>query len=525
MKKILKLSILLLALLLPATAAAHDFEVDGIYYNINGNEAEVTYRGEVSDQYDNEYSGSVTIPETVTHNGTTYSVTTIDNDAFSNCSGLTSVTIPNSVTTIGGEAFEGCSGLTSIDIPNSVTEIGNLAFIYCSNLTSITVAEDNPEYDSRDNCNAIIETETNTLIAGCQNSSIPNSVTEIGYSAFYGCTGLTSIDIPNSVTTIGGYAFEGTAWYDNQPDGVVYAGLVAYQFKGTMPANTHITLREGTLGIAISAFNNSNGLTSVTIPNSVTTIGNNAFSGCSGLTSVNIGNSVTEIGYLAFRGCSGLTSVTIPNSVTTIGNGAFSDCSGLTSITIPNSVTTIDHYAFSGCSELTGISIPNSVTTIGGYVFDGTAWFDNQPDGLVYAGLVAYKYKGDMPANTHITLREGTLGIAGEAFSDCSGLTSVTIPNSVIEIGELAFFDCDGLDDVYCYISDPSLVTMDSRAFYLFISQDYSARTLHVPVGSLEAYQADTNWSQYFGSIVEMSILATSVSLNNTATASSAKNR
>ena len=99
MKKILKLSILLLALLLPATAAAHDFEVDGIYYNINGNEAEVTYRGEVSNQYDNEYSGSVTIPETVTHNGTTYSVTTIDNDAFSNCSGLTSVTIPNSVTT------------------------------------------------------------------------------------------------------------------------------------------------------------------------------------------------------------------------------------------------------------------------------------------------------------------------------------------------------------------------------------------------------------------------------------------
>ena len=130
-----------------------------------------------------------------------------------------------------------------------------------------------------------------------------------------------------------------------------------------------------------------------------------------------------------------------------------------------------------------------------------------------------------MPANTHITLREGTLGIAGHAFRDCTGLTSVTIPNSVIEIGELAFLDCDGLDDVYCYISDLSLVTMDSRAFYLFISQDYSARTLHVPVGSLEAYQADTNWSRYFGSIVEMSILATSVSLNNTATASSAKNR
>ena len=143
---------------------------------------------------------SVTIPN---------SVTSIEEDTFRGCSGLTSITIPNSVTSIGEGAFSGCSGLTSITIPNSVTSIGSSAFYGCSGLTSIKVENGNSKFDSRNNCNGIIETATNTLIKGFKNTIIPNSVTSIGSRAFWGCSGLTSITIPNSVTSLGGGAFYG----------------------------------------------------------------------------------------------------------------------------------------------------------------------------------------------------------------------------------------------------------------------------------------------------------------------------
>ncbi len=238
---------LLLALLLSSAAHAHNFEVDGIYYNITSSEdltVEVTYKGGSYTAYSDEYTGSVTIPATVTYDGTAY----------------------------------------------SVTAIGDLAFRQCSSLTSVT---------------------------------IPEGVTSIGEGAFHYCSGLTSITIPESVTSIGYNAFNGTAWYENQPDGVVYAGKMAYTYKGTMPEGTSITLKEGTKGIASYAFYNCTGLTSVTIPESVTTIGGGAFSACTGLTSVTIPEGVTSIGDYAFSGCTGLTSVTIPESVTSIGGAAF----------------------------------------------------------------------------------------------------------------------------------------------------------------------------------------------------------
>ena len=163
---------------------------------------------------------------------------------------------------IGDNAFRGCSGLTSLSIGNSVTSIGNTAFYYCFGLTSIRVEEGNPNYDSRNNCNAIIDKSTNTLVVGCSKTIIPNSVTSIGNSALRCCSGLTSLTIPNSVTLIGNYAFEGCS-----------------------------------------------GLTSLSIGNSVTSIGNSAFNCCSGLTSLTIPNSVTSIGNYAFYYCSGLTSI------------------------------------------------------------------------------------------------------------------------------------------------------------------------------------------------------------------------
>lgn len=204
---------------------------------------------------------------------------------------------------IDNQNFYECSSLTSIVIPNSVTSIGSYDFYGCSSLESIQVAAGNTVYDSRNNCNAIIESNSNTLIVGCKKTIIPDNVTSIGSIAFGGCSGLTSIVIPNSVSSIGAGAFYGTPWFDNQPDGLVYAGLVAYKYKGAMPSGTSIVLKEGTKGIAGGAFFNFSGLTSIKIPNSVTSIGSSAFEGCSSLTSIKIPNNVTSIGTGTFSGC------------------------------------------------------------------------------------------------------------------------------------------------------------------------------------------------------------------------------
>lgn len=320
-----KFFLFVLLLALPLLVSAYDIKVENaddvtIYYNYikNGTELEVvgaqqvavvnipeevTYMGRTRKVtsigqtafFGRSYITSVTIPNTVT---------TIGDQAFGDCSSLTSVIIPNSVNTIGEHAFESCS-LTSVTIPNSVNSIGRYAFNWCKDLASITVEKGNTKYDSRNNCNAIIETNSNTLIFGCMNTIIPNSVTSIGESAFQGSTGLTSITIPNSVTAIGSVAFSGCS-----------------------------------------------GLTSVTIPNSVTKIGYEAFDGCRGLTSVSF--HCKEIGDW-FHGINKIEKVTIGNEVTSIGYSAFRDCSGLTSVTIPNSVTYIGGDAFNGCSGLTSV--------------------------------------------------------------------------------------------------------------------------------------------------------------------------
>ena len=234
------------------TATSHQFEVDGIYYNISGTNAIVTYRGGHFNSYDDEYFGNVSIPTTVTYNGTTYSVTSIGYSAFNGCSGLTSITIPNSVTSIEGFAFQKCSGLTSATIGYSVTSIGEYAFSLCSGLTSV---------------------------------NIPNSVTYIGGYAFWGCSGLPSITIPNFVTIISDGVFDGCSGLKSItiPNSVAYIG--GYAFLGC------------------------SGLSSIIIPNSVTYIGGYAFDGCSSMKRAIIGNSVNTVGSGVFRGCTNLTQV------------------------------------------------------------------------------------------------------------------------------------------------------------------------------------------------------------------------
>ena len=410
-------------------------------------------------------------------------VTSIGEHAFHDCTGLTSVTIGDSVTSIGHDAFAYCdnimniyytgdvagwcgiSGLDSLRfssrtlyiggkkvegdliIPDSVTSIGDYAFYGCTGLTSITIGD---------------------------------GVKSIGYNAFKNCTGLTNLTIPDSVTRIGGEAFLDTAWYDNQPDGLVYAGKVAYSYKGEMPSNTSIVLKEGTLGIGDYAFLGCTGLTCITISDNVTIIGEKAFALCSGLTSITIGNRVTSIGFGAFSDCSKLTSITIPGSVKSIGEWAFIRCTGLTSITIDNGVTSIGLGAFYDCSKLTSITIPASVTSIGEIAFSGCTGLTTI---IVEKGNTKYHSDGNclietesktmiagcknsiIPADgsvtsigvhalsgctglTSITIPCGVTNIDVYAFAGCSGLTSVTIGNNVTSIGEGAFHYCTGLTSV-----------------------------------------------------------------------------
>ena len=371
-------------------ALAHDIAVknkDGITINYNW----------INDQTELEVartfiwsSCEVVIPESVEYEGKNYDVTSIGEYAFEKCSGITAVTIPNSVISINKYAFEECEGLLSITIPNSVFYIGEGAFDYCvkmkrviigsgltnleeafsgCSLETIIVDKDNPNYDSRDNCNAIIETPTNRLVLGCDNTIIPNSVTTIGARSFSGCN-FASLNIPNGVNTIILQAFS-----DAHITSLTISGSVtkieSLAFQGADIGS--IVVEEGNpiydsrdnCNAVIETASNSIivGCKNTVFPSSVTSIGVGAFSGYAQST-ITIPNHIITIEQDAFR-ASELTSVIIGNSVKTIGVAAFEYCEKLASVTIPESVTTIGIISFLGCRELTSLTIGKNVTSIG----------------------------------------------------------------------------------------------------------------------------------------------------------------
>lgn len=490
----MKKTILFLVLLLSSIGvfAQTRFKYGALNYEINNGNATVIESGLVSGT--SVYSGDITIPSQVSYEGINYPVTSIGNNAFEDCSGLTSVTIPNSITSICRGAFSYCSSLASVTIPNLVTSIGDNSFQSCSALTSVV---------------------------------IPNSVETIGDYAFFNCSGLTTVTLGNSVTTIGVYAFDlcphigsmtvaaevpptlvndnsfnsvprtisvkvpcsSVSAYQNAPgwsnfdsiqcptytlyykvDGssvTVYgteaSGRTGVSYDGSIEGFDIVIPESATINgntypvtsIGNYAFQNRSGLTSVTIGNSVTSIGNYAFLGCRGLTSVTIPNSVTSIGTSAFQGCSYLTSVTIDgNSLTTIGNNAFYS-SGLTSITLPNSVTTIGSHAFRGCQSLESVNIPERVTTIEASTFDNCQRLRNIniPDGVTSIGIYAFY---GCTTLTNITIPNSVTTIGEWAFGGCGNIKSFVIPSSVTSMGNYIFANSSNLSTIYDYRSDRS---------------------------------------------------------------------
>ena len=387
---------------------------------------------------------------------------------------IKNVIVMYGVTSIGRSAFSRCSSLTSITIPNSVTSIKDDAFSDCTSLASIT---------------------------------IPNSVTSIESRAFYGCYSLTSITIPNSVTSIGAFAFYGTGIYNNESN---WENDVLYISNCLIEAKTKIsgsyTIKDNTRLLAQYAFDGCTSLTSVTIPNSVTSIGRHAFRGCSSLTSITIPNSVTSIGDGAFAYCSSLASITIPNSVTSIGERAFYDCSSLTSITIPNSVTSIGGWAFQGCSSLTSVIIPNSVTSIEHAAFSDctSLTYITIPNSVTSIGWYAFDGCSSI---TSITIPSSVTSIGNDAFSDCTSLTSITIPNSVTFIGQSAFSGCTSLTTIIC-----KAIEVPTLGYYVFDNIPQTEATLYVPAESLEDYKAANQW-KYFGNILPIDNITYSITL------------
>ena len=368
--------------------------------------------------------------------------------------------------------FKHCDRLISIIIPNTVTIIGDGTFINCASLKSF---------------------------------NIPDSVTSIGYLAFSDCSDLTSVNIPNSVTSIGSGAFSRTPFDNNLPNGDIYLGSCYYKYKGEMPSNTSITIKDGTKGIAGGSFENCSGLTSVTIPDSVTNIGDCAFQDCTSLTSITIPDSVTIIDDSAFYRCSGLTEIVIPDSVTYIGDYSFFDCSSLSSVSIGSGVTSIYQETFTYCYSLTSITIPDNVTSIGDYAFRscglksveigngvisiGTSAFTNCysltsitiPDNVTSIGDSAFHKCSGL---TSVTIGSGVKDIGEQSFYYCSGLTSVTIGSSVTTIGYQAFFGCKNLNSITCYAKKSPSFGHNSAFETETFNYLPTNGTLHVPNGS-----------------------------------------
>ncbi len=442
------------------------------------------------------------------------SVTEIGWYAFGDCTALRDVNMGNGVTRMNGMAFSGCNELRSISIGSSLSEFdpAHNNFSGCGNLETITVSSANTTFDSRDNCNAVIDSYTNELLLGCQNTTIPDSVTAIADYACYDCVNLTAVHIPASVKRIGNHAFaycealkdiqipdstidigvsafDHTAWYTDQPDGLVYVGKVAYAIKGSCPEE--VIIKEGTKAICDNLFASYPELKSIDIPKSVSHIGLNVFNGCSGLELIHVAednpvfDSRNDCNAIIRTGTNeliyGCRHTVIPDTVTSIGDRAFYGWSHLSHIYIPDSVTSIGRHAFGRCSELKSVTIPRSVTYIGddafGVNFDGIHYIPTK-DFTIYgdSGTAAEQYA------KRYRLPFASPDLASHKLGDSDGDGEITIMDATIIQRHLSMLNP--------YMDEPTLMQGDvdqngrlEICDVLFITRYLSGMDTAYPIG------------------------------------------
>ena len=539
MKKIYFKSFITALLLLCSTvASAHDFEVDGIYYNITDATAKtvaVTYKGEYYYQYTNRYNGAITIPSAITYNGTTHSVTSIGGCAFYKCTGLTSVTIPNSITSIGDNAFFVCTGLASVTIPNSVTSIGDGAFYNCSGLTSVTIGNSVTSIGSKAfyNCTGLASVTIGNSVTsigskafynctGLASVTIPNSVTTIGNEAFNGCDGLASVTIPNSVTSIGNSAFNGcdikkVIWLTNTPptgysnisaevhyvsndlytnlnkvkvypylrsiftvDGVKYVPVNPSQRTCDAIDCLHDNSAEKIIVGKTVKYKN--------IEMTVNKLMPYAFYGNKYIKNATISNN-GDIGDSAFSGCTSLENATISNKGN-IGTYAFSGCTSLENATISNNGD-IGDSAFRGCTSLATVSI-NNKDSIGDYAFYGCSSLKEVvlPDSVTSLGNYSFQ---SCSALESVVIGNGVKKIGNWAFSHCTNLNYFAFGRNMKTIGEEAFSDCNNLTTIISLATTPPVC--GSQALDDINKWEC---VLYVPGNYISTYQTAEQWKGFF---------------------------
>ena len=474
--KCLTVLLVMVTFVMTLPAMAYDFMADGLAYLINadGKTVTVTYLDRrKSTNYDQLTEANIPSKVVNPDNNKSYTVTTIGESAFYSNKTITKVTIPPTITHMEKDAFGGSMSKASLYI----SDLAKWCAIDFENAAASPFYSSMPLYLNDELVTDLVIPKGITFInnfafnrfKGLKTLKIEADVPEIARHAFSNCSNLTSVEVTGNVTRVDS-----------------------------------------------SAFQSCSKLASVTLPNTVDTIGPNAFSSCSSLTEFVCPPNLRNIARESFKQCSKLERIVLGPKIQTIGQSAFSLCKLLSDINFPETVRAIGTNAFNNCSSLENIDLSITCSDIRHNAFNNTKWFNNQPDGIVYAGYVAYAYKGTMPENYHLVLRDSIVGIAQYAFYNQKTLDKVTLPFTVYDLGGWCFSNCSNIKEVHCRMKEPRNTPSQYNlygAWAVFLGVNLSNVKLYVPVGCKQAYES-TEWSS-FGEIIEEGALTGDVTRDN----------